>query len=101
MPCVIKLQVHQARGLSCDGDDESGGRYVEASLHSQTQYSSKSTGPLDRLAWTGWLRMELSDDFELQDHPLRLGVCSSEQGPPDSGSVAIDLEQILHSAAGS
>ena len=66
-------------------------------------------------------------DFQLQDYPLRLGVCSSDAGkgrarpcqqelrivsifsqtslhflvllggPPDHGFVTINLEQILHS----
>lgn len=45
------------------------------------------------------MAIDLTDDFLMQDYPLRLGVCSNETGPPDHGAVSIDLEQLLHSAS--
>jgi len=99
MPCAVKLQVHKARGLGYDRDED--GRYVEVSLHDHVQFSTRSSGPPDCPVWNDSITLELTDDFALQDYPLRLGVCSGEGGPPDHGAVSIDLEQILHSRGGS
>ncbi|CAJ1381408.1 unnamed protein product [Effrenium voratum] len=60
--------------------------------------SQKSTGSPENPVWdNSIMSIELTDDFQLQDYPLRLGLCSSETGPPDYGFVMINLEQILHS----
>lgn len=95
MPCAIKLQIHQARGLTCDRDDE--GMYVEVSFNDRVQISSRSHGPAYRPVWNDHMGIEIAEDFELQECPLRLGVCSSDTGPPDHGGLSIDLEQTLYS----
>ncbi|CAE7212384.1 C2cd5 [Symbiodinium necroappetens] len=60
--------------------------------------SQRSVGSPSNPVWgDSVMSIELTDDFQLQDYPLRLGVCSSDAGPPDHGFVTINLEQILHS----
>eukprot|EP00927_Polykrikos_kofoidii_P061158 TRINITY_DN56029_c0_g1_i1.p1 TRINITY_DN56029_c0_g1~~TRINITY_DN56029_c0_g1_i1.p1 ORF type:complete len:1230 (-),score=132.65 TRINITY_DN56029_c0_g1_i1:165-3854(-) len=95
MPCAIKLQVHQAKGLCCDRSED--GLYLEVSLHEQVQFSSKSMGPAHHPIWNDCMVIELTDDLVLQTHPLRMGVCADDAGPPKYGSVTIDLEQALYS----
>ncbi|CAK9088611.1 C2 domain-containing protein 5 (138 kDa C2 domain-containing phosphoprotein) [Durusdinium trenchii] len=74
------------------------GKYVEVSFNDHIRMSPKSTGSPENPVWgDSVMSIELTDDFQLQDYPLRLGVCSNETGPPDCGFVMINLEQILHS----
>lgn len=97
MPRVwVRILVHEASGFQDRQGADRSGFFVRVAFGDDAgaaKYSERCSllpdGPSEGLT------VEAENESELQEYPVRVGLCSEDNGTPDFGVVSIDLEQIL------